>query len=127
MQNDTIRHALRHSCHLPGLRHNCHRPGLKYTHLGCGEVLELHVDLATKPPHMASPASSGPNTEGIEVQFGPRLPLPPINPQPTHHFPPRRRPGTKTGGQSSLTLATSTLFKSCMTKLIISLSFFWIF
>ena len=39
MQNDTIRHALRHSCHLPGLRHNCHRPGLKHTHLGCGVPL----------------------------------------------------------------------------------------
>lgn len=39
MQNDTIRHALRHSCHLPGLRHHCHPPGLRHTHLGYGVLL----------------------------------------------------------------------------------------
>lgn len=67
----------------------------------------IHV-YQSKVASPASPASNGPNTEGIEVQFGPRLPLPPINPQPLHHFPPRRRPATKTGGQSALTLVTST-------------------
>ena len=59
---------------------------------------------------VAPAVSNNPNTEGIEVQFGPRLPLPPINPKPVHHFPPRRRPVTKSemstaDSETSVTLA----------------------
>ena len=98
-----------------------HRPPLQPFHLqgppGAWNIVTSKPGSLPPPIHVyqskvASAASNQPNTEGIEVQFGPRLPLPPINPKPLHHFPPRRRPATKSEmsaaeSETSVTLTVS--------------------
>ena len=96
------------------------RPPLQPFHLqgppGAWNIVTSRPGSLPPPIHVyqskvAPPASNNPNTEGIEVQFGPRLPLPPINPKPLHHFPPRRRPVTKSemSAAESETSVTLTL------------------
>lgn len=81
-----------------------YRPPLQPFHLqgppGAWNIVTSKPGSLPPPIHVyqskvVPPVSNTQNTEGIELQFGPRLPLPPINPQPVHHFPPRRRPATK--------------------------------
>ena len=106
---------------VPGNTKIKHRPPLQPFHLqgppGAWNIVTSKPGSLPPPIHvyqskLAQAVSSNPNTEGIEVQFGPRLPLPPINPKPLHHFPPRRRPATKSEmstaeSESSVTLAVS--------------------
>ena len=54
----------------------------------------IHVYQSKLTPQL--PPSNNPNNEGIEIQLGPRLPLPPLHPvHKTAAFPARRRPSTK--------------------------------
>ena len=67
------------------------------------------------------------SSEGVEIQLGPRLPLPPINAnvKPAHQFPPRRRPSTPTKeividltDMSTASSNTSLLFTSSTEQLL---------
>ena len=81
------------------------RPPLQPFHLsgppGAWNIVTSAPGSLPPPIHVYGPAAvAGTGQEpGVELQFGPRLPLPPLTPHAHNHpFPPRRRPGSAPPG-----------------------------
>ena len=85
-----------------------HRPPIQPYHLqgppGAWNIVTSKPGSLPPPIHVYQSKLPLQNSEGVEIQLGPRLPLPPLHKSP---FPPRRRPSTPVVNLPVIDMTTS--------------------